>query len=350
MSTNGNIRVRLRHQKAIDNLSRPTMKHMESRIQMNEDGVRVTRIDWLTAVASLRLCEAVLCAVSPRALFPAALFLCQYRGSAWLLGSWFGSGFQTDSVGRLSGISTSASVSPNVLGALFANVSSLGSGTIQKSFDTFFSLAATMLVFGFCAIPVMRFAGCRICSASGNGLFAGAKLSLQSWKAILTSSILALMLLTLLCIAFRTSRWICDITFESITSLTALVYIVGGLVLGSGWLLSLAAIAIDRCDGAEALSRGISYVLSRWQRVVIYTVAGFVLIEICNRSFWWLAEMAYPLTPIAGTNLTPGLFNQFAEVLRLSLLLCEIAIAYVLLRNVEDGVSLHEIDGGKTAA
>ncbi len=317
---------------------------------MNEDGVRVTRIDWLTAVPTLRLCEAVRCSVSSRALFPAALFLCLYRGPARLLGSWFGSDFQTDSVGRLNGIRISAFESPNVLGALFAHVSSFGIGTIQKSFDNFFSLAATMLVFGFCAIPVMRFAGGRICSASGYGLFAGVKLSLRSWKAILTSSILALTLLTLLCITFRTSRWICDTTFESITSLTALLYIVGCLVLGSGWLLSLAAIAIDRCDGAEALSRGISYVLSRWQRVVIYTVAGFVLIEICNHSFLWLAEMATPMTPIAGTNLTTGLFNQFAEVLRLSLLLCEIAIAYVLLRNVEDGVSLHEIDGGKPAA
>ncbi len=35
---------------------------------------------------------------------------------------------------------------------------------------------------------------------------------------------------------------------------------------------------------------------------------------------------------------------------RISLLLCEIAIAYVLMRNVEDGVSLREMDGGKPAS
>ncbi len=317
---------------------------------MNEDGARVTKIDWLTAVPSLRLCEAVRFAVSPRALFPAALFLGLYRGPAWLLGSWYSSGFQTDSVGRLSGFSKPAFESPHVLGALLANVSSFGSGTIQKSFDNFFLLAAIMLVFGFCAIPVMRFVGCQICSASGDGLVAGATLSLRSWKAILTSSILALILLTLLCLAFRMSRWIDDTSLNCITSLTALLYIVGCLVLASGWLLSLAAIAIDRCDGAEALSRGISYILSRWQRVLIYTMSGFVLIEICNRSFWWLAAVASPLTTTPGANSEIGLFNQFAEVLRLSVLLSEIAIAYVLLRNVEDGVSLREIDGGKPAA
>ena len=314
---------------------------------MNEDGVRVTRIDWLAAIPSLRLCEAVRCAVSPRALLPAAIFLCLYQGPKWLFGSWLGSGFESDSSASFSGLSKSAFEMPHVLSAFFANVISFGSGTIQKSFDNFISLATTMLFFGFCAIPVMRFAGCRICSPSGNGLFSGVKLSLQSWKAILTSSFLSLILVGLLCVTFRTSRWICDITFESIKSLTALLYIVGCLVLGSGWLLSLAAIAIDRCDGAEALSRGISYVLSRWQRVLIYTFAGFVLVEICNRSFWCLAGMASPLTTISQDDLNTGLFNQFAEALRLSFLLCEIAIAYLLLRHVEDGVSLHEIDGGK---
>ena len=139
-------------------------------------------------------------------------------------------------------------------------------------------------------------------------------------------------------------------TFESLTSLVSLLYIVGCLVLGSGWLLSLAAIAIDRCDGAEALSRGISYVLSRWQRVIIYTLAGFVLIEITNTLFWWLANAASPLKPVAEINPQAASFNQLAEVLRLSVFLCEIAIAYVLLRNVDDGVSLREMDGGKTIA
>lgn len=136
-------------------------------------------------------------------------------------------------------------------------------------------------------------------------------------------------------------------TFDSITSLASLLYIVGCLVLGSGWLLSLAAIAIDRCDGAEGLSRGISYVLSRWQRVVIYTITGFVLIAICNIVFWWLASVAIPLTAAAGAQSNASLFKNFAEILRLSVFFCEIAIAYVLLRNVEDGVSLREMDSGE---
>lgn len=64
------------------------------------------------------------------------------------------------------------------------------------------------------------------------------------------------------------------------------------------------------------------HVLSRWQRVMIYTVAGFVLIEIYNIVFWWLASVAIPLTAAAETQPNAVLFNQFAEVLRLSVFLC----------------------------
>ena len=254
---------------------------------MNEDGVRVTRIDWLTAIPSLRLCDAVRCAVSPRALIPAAFFLFLYLHwrSTSLLQPWFESCFPTYSADGSSGLSRSALQLSHLLDSFRANVRLFGGGTLLESSESFISLAALMLIFGFCAIPVMRFAGSQICSASSSGLLAGVKLSLQSWKAILISSLLSLVLLILLSTAYRILCWIGSVTFESLTSLVSLLYIVGCLVLGSGWLLSLAAIAIDRCDGAEALSRGISYVLSRWQRVIIYTLAGFVLIEITNTLF-----------------------------------------------------------------
>ena len=322
---------------------------------MNEDGVRVTRIDWLTAVPSLRLCEAVRCAVSPRALIPAALFVSLYLGSASFFRPSSALPSETDPAGSSGGLGQSMFEMHRLLDSLLANMGVFGNGPLPKLFESFISLAATMLVFSFCAIPVMRFVGCRICSSS-SGLLAGAKLSVQSWKAILTSALLSLILLTILCVTFRASSWIGSVTFHSIDSLAALLYVIGCFVLSGGWFLSLAAIAIDRCDGADALSRGISYMLSRWQRVIVYTVVGFLLLEITTAVFWWLAYAASPLiiqTPL--TNASPTAqptetFRQFAHVLRLSVFLCEIAIAYLLLRNVEDGVSLREMDGGKTIA
>lgn len=323
---------------------------------MNEDGVRVTRIDWLTAVPSLRLCEAVRCAVSPRALIPAALFVYLYLRPASRFHPSSALPLKTDPAGSSGGLDQSMFEMHRLLDSLLANMGVFGNGPLPKLFESFISLAATMLAFSFCAIPVMRFVGCRICSSSSSGLLSGAKLSVESWKAILTSALLSLILLTILCVTFRASSWIGSVTFESIESLAALLYVIGCFVLSGGWFLSLAAIAIDRCDGADALSRGISYILSRWQRLIVYTLAGFVLLEITNTVFWWLAHAASPLiiqTPLTHASPTaqpPETFQQFAHVLRISLLLCEIAIAYVLLRNIEDGVSLREMDGGKTIA
>lgn len=316
---------------------------------MNEDGVRVTRIDWLTAIPSLRLCEAVRYAVSPRALIPAALFVYLSLASASFFRPSSELPSEIDSADGVSGLSKSMFEMPRLLSLSSESMRVFGNGPMPKLFESYISLAAMMLVFGFCAIPVMRYVGCRICSSSSSGLLSGAKLSLQSWKAILTSSLLALILLTMVCVTFRTSRWIGSVTFESIESLAALFYVIACFVLSGGWFLSLAAIAIDRCDGAEALSRGISYMLSRWQRVIVYTLVGFVLLEITNTVFWWLAHAASPFTNASTTTQPTETFHQFAYVLRLSLLLCEIAVAYVLLRNIEDGVSLREMDGGKPA-
>jgi hypothetical protein len=323
---------------------------------MNEDGVRVTRIDWLTAIPSLRLCEAVRCAISPRALIPAALFVYLYFGSAAIFRPWFESSSPTPAAGGLSNLGTSTIETPRLLRSLGSNMQLFGRGPMPKLIESYISLGAMMLVFGFSAIPVMRSVGCRICLSSSSGLLSGVKLSVQSWKEILLSTLLSLILLAVFIVTFRTSRWIGSVTFESIESLAALFFVIACFVLSGGWFLSLAAIAIDRCDGAEALSRGISYMLSRWQRVIVYTVAGLVLIEITNIVFWWLASAASPLIILAPvTNASPSAsptdtFHHYAHVLRLSVFLCEIAIAYVLLRNVEDGVSLREIDGGKTIA
>ncbi len=317
---------------------------------MNEDGVRVTRIDWLTAIPSLRLCDAVRCAVSPRALIPAALFVSLYLGTASLFRPSSELPSETNPAGSPSGLRQSMFEMHRLPDSLLANIRVFGNGPMPKVFESYISLAATMLIFSFCAIPVMRFVGCRICSSSSSGLLSGAKLSLQSWKAILTSALLSLILLTILCVTFRTSRWIGSVTFESIESLAALLYVVACIVLSGGWFLSLAAIAIDRCDGAEALSRGISYMLSHWQRVIVYTVVGFMLLEITTAVFSWLAYTASPLINASTTTQLTETFHQFAHVLRISLLLCEIAIAYVLLRNIEDGVNLREMDGGKTIA
>ena len=188
-------------------------------------------------------------------------------------------------------------------------------------------------------------------------MISSVRFSLQSWKAILISALLSWVLLGLLCAAFWILYQVGTTTHEGISGMASLMYVVGCVVLGIAWLLSLAAISIDRCDGAEALSRGISYVLSRWLRVFVYVTLYCLIMVIFNLVAQLLAEQAHALASFTYRNPDPmtrdafrisvwSTLDRFVELLRLSILLCEIAIAYVLLRHVEDGVSLREIDGG----
>jgi len=217
-----------------------------------------------------------------------------------------------------------------------------------------------MLIAGFCGVAAIRTAGCRFSTGTGPGIIASARHSLQSWKSILISTFLCGILLALFWVMFRVLCWTGGLTHSGITAAASMLYLIVCLVLGIGWLLSLAAIAIDRCDGAEALSRGICYVLSRWQRVIVYAAVCCLMLMLTNFVMSWLTGNAYLLTsePAANPDLLTAAETQnslrgsiefLRELFCLSLFLCEIAIVYVLLRNVEDGVSIQEIDGGTVA-
>lgn len=323
---------------------------------MNEDGVRVTRIEWLSAIPSLRLLEAIPMAISLRVFAPALLLMCLTWGTTRLLGEQFNQMRGTNS-GR-SLLNVTDRQLPESLDMINASLSFVATGNALQSGSGAAALGIWMLILGVCGAAAIRSAGCRFCTGTGCGITASLRFSLESWKAILISVLLSWILLGLLCVAFWILRWVGTKTHISITAAALLMYIVGCLVLGCGWLLSIAAIAIDRCDGAEALSRGISYVLSRWLRVVVYAIVVCLTMFVCDLAVRWLAEQAQALASSWYRNSDPliqdefhradwSILDKFGELIRLSIFICEIAIAYVLLRNVEDGVSLREIDGGR---
>lgn len=314
---------------------------------MNEDGVRVTRIDWLSAIPTLRLLDAIRLAVSPHALLSALLLTLLIRAVSQVSYAQFG--LLTTEISRRSLLGVPGFRMPwfldTISGSMFV-IATDGESHLSVGGVTV-TLCLWMLMFGFCGVAAIRSAGCRVCTGTGSGLIESAKLSLQSWKSILVGVILTWFLLGLLFTVFRVFCWAGARTTGVITTIASLMYIVGCMVLGIGWLLSLAAIAIDRCQGAEAVSRGICYVLSHWLRVVVYGIVFCLLMKSCDVAFSWLAMNAYNLASAADKTSASGKTLQLtAEALRLSLCFCEIAIAYVLLRNVEDGVSLREIDGG----
>ena len=321
---------------------------------MNEDGIRVTKIDWMAAIPSLRLLEAISLSISPRVLLPVLLLL----ASGVLLVPGRSLSDMRDMNPVHNGINTpelelpANSINESLLVNLYSR-RSLSSVKLAK-------FGLWMLIAGFCGVAAIRTGGCRFSTGTGPGIIASARHSLQSWKSILVSTFLCGILLALFWVMFRVLCWAGDLTHIGITAAASMFYLIVCLVLGIGWLLSLAAIAIDRCDGAEALSRGICYVLSRWQRVIVYAAVCCLMLMLSNSVMSWLTGNAYSLASgmvmnsdhLTGADTLASLRQSlefFRELFRLSLFFCEIAIVYVLLRNVEDGVSIQEIDGGKVA-
>jgi len=323
--------------------------------RMNEDGVRVTRIDWLTAIPSLRLVEAIRLGVSLRVFVPVLLLMFLAWGPTQLLGE------KSDQMrGRNPGrglLNVSDFELPEYLDVINESLSLVATGNASQTSAGAAALGLWMLMLGFCGVAAIRSAGCRFCTGTSCGMSASLRFSLESWKAILVVALLSWTMLGLLCVALRILSWAGTTTHVSVTAMASLMYIFGCVVLGIGWLLSLAAIAIDLCDGAEALSRGISYVLSQWLRVVLYATALCLTMMVCDLAIHRLTDQACVLATSWHGNPDPLIreefrtavgrtLDKFAEMICLSICLCEIAIAYVLLRNVEDGVSLREIDGG----
>lgn len=318
---------------------------------MNEDGIRVTKIDWMAAIPSLRLWEAISLAVSLRVMMPVALLM----PVSGFFQSWGDSPFfvsDPDAAGNIlgvQGLKLPVAFNESLFAAFHGHVSLNASDLVTSWLRTLF--------FGFCGVAAIRTAGCRFSTGTGPGIVASASHSLQSWKSIFNSTILCSILLMLSQGMFRVLCWTGGLTHTGITAAASLFHSIVCVVLGTGWLLSLGAIAIDRCDGAEALSRGICYVLSRWQRIIAYAGICCLILMLSDFAMLWLTRNSYQLfiEQVGNPDLLTGAETQnslrrslefFRELFRLSLFFCEIAIVYVLLRNVEDGVSMQEIDGG----
>lgn len=130
-------------------------------------------------------------------------------------------------------------------------------------------------------------------------------------------------------------------------------------VLLAAWFLSLAAIATDECSGADALSRSISYLLSRKLQSAGYAWLLLLLAEMSQRFAEWLLQQAQAVLAARfvvteesrsvelGIEAWRPLVALIPSIVQLSVLLSGISVAYVLLRHQVDGIELREVSGGK---
>ena len=128
------------------------------------------------------------------------------------------------------------------------------------------------------------------------------------------------------------------------------------VVIAFAWGVSLAAIGTDRCDGSDAISRGINYVLSQRLRTALYFGCVLLILWIVGELAGFLGDgaagLVYVTLPPSGD--VAALQNQLTQTVvvlvdafRFGMLFCGLTLAYLLLREHEDGIRITELDGGR---
>lgn len=313
---------------------------------MNQDPIRVGQFDLWSIFPSLRILQSVGFALGPGRALPAGV-------AAILLAGLSGS---MESADRLA---------VDSLGGPILRIMSWWKKSLTEGFQLNFAFVAwivSLMILSVCGVLVSASASGAFGHRKRSGWISSGKHALRSWRAQTLSLGIYLILTLILTAGFRAttgirawmSSWISESAFWTVSGTVGTLFCLLGLwILQAGWLLSLVAIAVDDCDGAEALSRGISYVLSRFWRAIACVAAVLFLSAASGSLFQGLCLSAgeilvqtyksfdSQLALSAGSNSSAA-----AAILKdawiISSTFCGMAVTYLLLRRFEDGVSLSE--------
>ena len=323
---------------------------------MNKDAVRINQIDLPTVFPSVRLLESLRAACSIPCLMAAAIIY---------------AGFQVDVDASFNNesLDLTATLSPFVsttLAKWMLNIEAIFVYGSTRGLAVVATLVLRMLCLGFGIVGIARCAALLVSRNERSGVMRIGRFIAGCWKPVVVSTSLMMAIGLIGLLFFRTvghlSQWISP--EPSVASLLNIVFwlcslgtLIGIYVLLTGWLLGLSAIAVDRVDGAEALSRGISYVLSRFRRTFCILIIITLISKLAEYITWWSMTLAgsVGLRSIS-QNSTPHVdslrgFTTYrgwgVECVQLSTFCCGLAIAYLILRQMVDNVDHREISDQK---
>ena len=329
---------------------------------MNQDPVKVDRVEWLRLFPGLSLLQAAGLGFRMRILLPAALCLLVFTARLNIAEILIDVAYSPQQL--WIGFGSAAYALPEPVEAVAIGATQfLVSGVLNNpwEFVSVFWSAFVLMAFG---VAMSRSAATEYCIHSRTGVFEALRFSVQHFTASLVSTGVAAGIVMLPLLFISAAAWV----MESTTIGSWLVVIswpavfVGGLLSVTvtivcliGWLLSLAAIGTDQCSGADALSRGINYVLSHKLWTTFYFLSVVIISGVAAQLADWLIE--------AGTTVVHARIDQNAvdssticsawmvtiqqvpRAVHLGVFISGITIMYVLLRKTEDGVHRREIDG-----
>ncbi len=319
---------------------------------MNKDAVRVNQIDLPTVFPTVRLLESLRAACSIPCLIAAAIV---YAGFHVDLDASFNSE-SLDLTATLSPF-TSATIAKWIFNieAIFVYGSTRGLALVA-------TLVLRMLCLGFSAVGIARCAALLVSKNERSGVLRTGRFIAGCWKPVVVSTSLTMAIGLIGLLFFRTvghlSQWISP--EPAVASLSNIVFwlcslgtLIGIYVVLTGWLLGLSAIAVDRVDGAEALSRGISYVLSRFRRTFCILIIITLISKLAGYITWWSMTLAGSVgLKSISRNSAPHVdsllgFTAYrgwgVECVQFSAFCCGLAIAYLILRQLIDNVDHREI-------
>lgn len=323
---------------------------------MNNDAVRVSRIEFRAAMPSLLLLEAVRLAFSVQCLFPAALGILLFAGTARLVGESSQSETEADLV--------APSAVPVLFHCIQTEARMIAVRGLSGGWMPLVRLSMCMMITGLTGVAVSRASGLRICADRRTGAVRSIRHALVWTRSIVVSCILTGLLCGIALTIFRVLLFLTTLAAgaDAPHSLWrvpgwsgAVLVIAVAAVCGMGWLLSLSAMGVDGCDGPESLSRGISYVLSRFRRTFCCAAAISGMTWLLSAGCSYLLLQAAILSSQSlgysseGLESTASGFTQFrwfiVESWKLSVVFSGVTLSYLLLRQTVDGVELQEASG-----
>ena len=349
---------------------------------MNQDPVTVERLNWQKILPGLHLWRALSLGFRLRVLIPAVLVTAGLVVSPQNL-------FRSRPIGRgflphdiwwplsrllqdVTGMQDSG-VLPFFVDGLLPLTGFLLCG-YGKALPLFVWNLALLSVAG---LAIARTTATAFCDDSRTGAGASLRFALSRLPQIGMATLIAVVIVGLFLLPVALASVVSDPSSwgSSIVMLlwlplaiSALLASLAAVICGFGWLLSIAAIGTDQCDAADALSRGISYVLSHKLRAGLYLLfvcalslaAKVVMALLLSLTFSvlnaWLPafhRMAHGHTHrISGLaqNVMAGsacFLKLLPDAVQMGTFLAGVTLIYILLRQREDGIDLRERDGGR---
>ena len=307
-----------------------------------QDPVRIKQIQWLRVFPILNLWQSFRMAFRLRVLIPCLL-------ASFVM---FDGPSDTPTLEN-NFVSTSVDVVPlplRVLPKVAAKTFTNGAQELRTAVGTFgFALLLIMIV----GVSVARSTATEFCRETRTGAAAGLRFAVRRFSHALVSLGLA----GLICGIPALLWWGASKTFSPttevgliITLFACVLSMITTVVVTIAWLLSLSAVGTDSCEGSDALSRSISYVLSHklYCLTLVILILGFA--ELARRSTYITLAVAMSMVmeskeslPSLGHTLLTTVPNSTA----LGVTLSGLTIAYILLRKAEDAIDLRELDGGQ---